>query len=43
MARKSRKNNDTAVLPYVGSLKAGIYVRLSNEDNGGKGQDSIYN
>lgn len=43
MARKSRKNNGTAVLPYVGSLKAGIYVRLSNEDNGGKGKDSIYN
>lgn len=43
MARKSRKNNDTAVLPYAGSLKAGIYVRLSNEDNGGKGKDSIYN
>lgn len=43
MARKSRKYKDTAALTYEGSLKTGIYVRLSNEDNGGKGKDSIYN
>lgn len=43
MARTSRKVENT--LSKNGSLpvKAALYVRLSNEDNGGKGTDSIHN
>ena len=43
MARISRKH--TAVLSDLDSrqMKIAVYVRLSNEDNGGKGKDSISN
>ncbi len=43
MARISRKH--TAVLSDLDSrqIKIAVYVRLSNEDNGGRGKDSISN
>ncbi len=42
MARKSRKQiKDSKV--QTGFMKIGLYVRLSNEDNGRGGMDSIHN
>ncbi|MCM1128229.1 MAG: recombinase family protein [Lachnospiraceae bacterium] len=43
MARTSRKVENTLSKSAVSSIKAALYVRLSNEDNGGKGKDSIHN
>lgn len=43
MARTSRKIENTLSKNTVSFIKAGLYVRLSNEDNGGKGTDSIHN
>ncbi len=43
MARTSRKINNTLQQDRVSSVKAALYVRLSNEDNGGRGTDSIHN
>ena len=43
MARTSRKIENTLSKNIVLPVKAALYVRLSNEDNGGKGTDSIHN
>lgn len=43
MARTSRKIENTLSKNTVMPVKAALYVRLSNEDNGGKGTDSIHN
>lgn len=43
MARTSRKIDNTLQQDRVPSVKAALYVRLSNEDNGGRGTDSIHN
>lgn len=47
MARKSRKQTAAlsggAALGRSAPVKLGLYARLSNEDNGGKGKDSIEN
>ena len=43
MARTSRKIENTLPQNTVMPVKAALYVRLSNEDNGGKGTDSIHN
>ncbi len=43
MARTSRKIDNTLQQNRVPSVKAALYVRLSNEDNGGRGSDSIHN
>lgn len=43
MARTSRKIEDTLSKNRSLPVKAALYVRLSNEDNGGKGTDSIHN
>lgn len=43
MARTSRKIENTLSKNTVMSVKAALYVRLSNEDNGGRGTDSIHN
>lgn len=43
MTRTSRKIENTLSKNTVMPVKAALYVRLSNEDNGGKGTDSIHN
>lgn len=43
MARTSRKIDNILQQDRVPSVKAALYVRLSNEDNGGRGTDSIHN
>lgn len=43
MARTSRKIENTLSKNRSLPVKAALYVRLSNEDNGGKGTDSIHN
>lgn len=43
MARTSRKIENTLSKNIVALIQAGLYIRLSNEDNGGKGKDSIHN
>lgn len=43
MARTSRKIENTLSKKRSLPVKAALYVRLSNEDNGGKGTDSIHN
>lgn len=43
MARTSRKIENTLSKNRSLPAKAALYVRLSNEDNGGKGTDSIHN
>lgn len=43
MARTSRKNEKPLPKDTAPTMKAALYVRLSNEDNGGKGTDSIHN
>lgn len=43
MARTSRKSEKILSKDITLSIKAALYVRLSNEDNGGKGTDSIHN
>lgn len=46
MARKSRKQaavqQDSAVHKKFDLMKLALYIRLSIEDNGGKGRDSIH-
>ncbi len=43
MARTSRKHGKTAKQVEIYTMKIALYVRLSNEDNGGKSTDSIGN
>ena len=43
MARTSRKSEKISPQNTVPIMKAGLYLRLSDEDNGGKGKDSIHN
>ena len=43
MARTSRKSEKILPQNTVPVMKAGLYLRLSDEDNGGKGKDSIQN
>ncbi len=43
MARTSRKTENVLSKNTAFPIKAALYVRLSNEDNGGKGTDSIHN
>lgn len=43
MARTSRKHAESLPRSVSPAIKAALYVRLSNEDNGGKGKDSIGN
>ncbi len=43
MARTSRKRGNDAGEPNTPAMEAGLYVRLSNEDNGGKSVDGIDN
>lgn len=43
MARTSRKIENALSQNRSLPVKAALYVRLSNEDNGGKGTDSIHN
>lgn len=43
MARTSRKSEKILPQNTVPIMKAGLYLRLSDEDNGGKGKDSIHN
>jgi len=43
MARTSRKQGKAAGYPKRPAIEAGLYVRLSNEDNGGKSTDGIDN
>ena len=43
MARTSRKQAFFVPETKNSAIKIALYVRLSNEDNGGKGKDSINN
>lgn len=43
MARTSRKSEKILPQNTVPVIKAGLYLRLSDEDNGGKGKDRIQN
>ena len=43
MARTSRKSEKIVTQNITPVMKAGLYLRLSDEDNGGKGKDSIHN
>ena len=43
MARVSRKQNKYIPKVQNTAMKIALYVRLSNEDNGGRGKDSIQN
>ena len=43
MARTSRKSEKILSQNTASVMKAGLYLRLSDEDNGGKGKDSIHN
>ena len=43
MARTSRKSEKILPQNTASVMKAGLYLRLSDEDNGGKGKDSIHN
>ena len=43
MARTSRKSEKILSQNTVPVIKAGLYLRLSDEDNGGRGKDSIHN
>ncbi len=43
MARTSRKQEKSLPCDSIPAIKVALYVRLSNEDNGGKGKDSISN
>jgi len=43
MARVSRKQEKLPQAPLACKIKAALYARLSNEDNGGRGKDSIEN
>ena len=43
MARTSRKGEKILSQNTVPVIKAGLYLRLSDEDNGGRGKDSIHN
>lgn len=43
MARTSRKSEKILSQNTASVMKAGLYLRLSDEDNGGKGKDSIQN
>ena len=43
MARTSRKSEKIVTQNIMPVMKAGLYLRLSDEDNGGKGKDSIHN
>lgn len=43
MARTSRKHRTVIAKTNPVIMKTALYVRLSNEDNGGRGKDSIIN
>ena len=43
MARTSRKQGKAAEQTIIPAMKTALYVRLSNEDNGGRSEDGIDN
>ena len=43
MARTSRKQGKAAEQTTIPAMKTALYVRLSNEDNGGRSEDGIDN
>lgn len=43
MARTSRKQRKAAEQTTIPAMKTALYVRLSNEDNGGRSEDGIDN
>lgn len=43
MARTSRKQGKAAEQPKAPAMEVGLYIRLSNKDNGGKSADGIDN